>query len=300
MAIETRPTGVTVRDRNVAEQKGAPVLTSSARSRPVTPAAVEADTVQVWPHLVVIEFLGAIVFTIMLVLLGTLANAPLEPLANPDKTPNPSKAPWYFMNLQELLLHMNSALAGVIVPTIALVAIAAIPYIDKGGKGLGIWFYNERGRRIAAFTAVYSAAVIGALIAFGTLPIRDAFGSWVNVDTAKPANSGGLSGLTQLFAGIFGDTATAKGVLIEAVTGWIFPTLVMILFIAILVVLLKILFKGLNTAELTIGLFTGFFATYVVLTFVGQFMRGHGMQLYPPGALPETDYGQILRMWGRG
>ena len=82
-------------------------------------------------------------------LLGTLVNAPLEPLANPDKTPNPSKAPWYFLNLQELLLHMNPALAGVIVPTVALVAIAAIPYVDKGTKGLGVWFYNERGPRIA-------------------------------------------------------------------------------------------------------------------------------------------------------
>ena len=51
-------------------------------------------------------------------------------------------------------------------------------------------------------------------------------------------------------------------------------------------------------AELIIGLFTAFFATYVVLTFVGQFMRGHGMHLFPPGMLPETDYGMLLRTLG--
>jgi len=295
MATDTRAGGVSVRERNVAEQKGAPVLTSSARSRPVTPAAVEADTVQVWPHLVVIEFLGAVVFTIMLVLLGTLANAPLEPLANPDKTPNPSKAPWYFMNLQELLLHMNSALAGVIVPTLALVALAAIPYIDKGTKGLGVWFYNERGPRIAIFAAIYSAVVEAILIAFGALfPLRDVFGNAVTYDPTAPEKNGMLSGLTDLLSGIFGDPATTKGVLVEAVVNWIIPTLIMIFFMILFVILLRRLFRGLNTAELTIGLFSAFFATFVVLTFVGQFMRGHGMNLYPPGMLPETDYGLLL------
>ena len=112
----------------------------------MSPAAVEADTVQVWPHLVVIEFLGAVVFTIMLVLLGTLANAPLEPLANPDKTPNPSKAPWYFMNLQELLLHMNPALAGVIVPTLALVASPPSPMLTRARRGWGSGSTTSAGR----------------------------------------------------------------------------------------------------------------------------------------------------------
>src|SRR5438477_9281380 len=148
------------RDANATMQKGARVLTPPPRTRPTTPADQEADTVQVWPHLVVIEFLGAVIITINLVLLGTLINGPLETLANPDCTPNPSKAPWYFLNLQELLLHMNPALAGVIVPTAALVALAAIPYFDKGTQGLGIWFYNARGARIAGFSLVFASAVI--------------------------------------------------------------------------------------------------------------------------------------------
>src|SRR5438477_914365 len=133
------------RDANATMQKGARVLTPPPRTRPTTPADQEADTVQVWPHLVVIEFLGAVIITINLVLLGTLINGPLAELANPDRTPNPSKAPWYFLNLQELLLHMDPALAGVIVPTVALVLIAIIPYVDRGSRGLGVWFYSARG-----------------------------------------------------------------------------------------------------------------------------------------------------------
>src|SRR5436190_23285462 len=91
---------------NVTVQKGTRVLTPPPRTRPTTPAEQEAGTVQVWPHLVVIEFLGAMIITINMVLLATLFNGPFRDLANPDKTPNPSKAPWYFLNLQELLLHM--------------------------------------------------------------------------------------------------------------------------------------------------------------------------------------------------
>src|SRR5438477_6194769 len=86
--------------------------------------------VMVWPQLVSIELVAILVFTAMLLVLGTVVNAPLDLLANPDRTPNPSKAPWYFLNLQELLLHMHPTLAGVLVPGGALVLLAAIPYID--------------------------------------------------------------------------------------------------------------------------------------------------------------------------
>jgi len=142
----------TTPEANVTVQKGTRVLTPPSRSRPVTPGEQEAGTVQVWPHLVVIEFLGALVITINMVLLSTLFNGPFLALANPDKTPNPSKAPWYFLNLQELLLHMNPALAGVIVPTVALLLVAIIPYVDRDTDGLGIWWYSARGPKIAIFT----------------------------------------------------------------------------------------------------------------------------------------------------
>src|SRR5436853_1334039 len=153
------------RDANATMQKGARVLTPPARTRPTTPAEQEADTVQVWPHLVVIEFLAAIIFTINLVLLSTLVNGPLDQLANPDQTPNPSKAPWYFLNLQELLLHMHPTLAGVIVPGGALALLAAIPYIDNTPQGTGRWFTTPAGKSIAIFSMIY-AAVLDTLMIF--------------------------------------------------------------------------------------------------------------------------------------
>src|SRR5437870_4748236 len=153
------------REASSRVERGAKVLTPPPRStRPTTPAEQEGDTVQVWPHLIVIEFLASVIFTINLVLLGTLVNGPLDQLANADCTPNPSKAPWYFLNLQELLLHMNPALAGVIIPTIALGLIAVIPYVDRGSKGLGVWFYSARGPRIIIFTSVYTTLITFALV----------------------------------------------------------------------------------------------------------------------------------------
>jgi hypothetical protein len=88
------------------------------------------------------------------------ANAPLLNKANANITPNPSKAPWYLMNLQELLLHMDPGLAGVTVPTVALIVLMAIPYIDRSNDGQGTWFGTVNSVRITAFTAVYSAFVI--------------------------------------------------------------------------------------------------------------------------------------------
>src|SRR3954447_7539699 len=91
----------------------------------------------VWPDLVFVEFIAAMVFLLALTALSIAINAPLLDRANPAVTPNPSKAPWYFLNLQELLLHMDPALAGVIVPTIALIALGAIPYYDQSTEGQG-------------------------------------------------------------------------------------------------------------------------------------------------------------------
>src|SRR5689334_6095700 len=96
--------------------------------------------------------------------MSSLVNAPLINRANADVTPNPSKAPWYFLNLQELLLHMDPGLAGVVVPTIALVAIAAIPYFDRSPLGVGILGTSAKGRKIALFTAVFTTIVLIAMI----------------------------------------------------------------------------------------------------------------------------------------
>ncbi|MDQ5824979.1 MAG: menaquinol-cytochrome C reductase [Chloroflexota bacterium] len=289
--MATTGDNLTTREQNVTVQKGSKVLTPPARTRPTTPADQEVDTVQVWPHLVVIEFLGAIIITINLVLLSTLFNGPLEQLANPDKTPNPSKAPWYFLNLQELLLHMNPALAGVIVPTIALGLIAAIPYIDRTTRGLGVWWYSDRGPKIVIFTTIYSTVVSAVLIAVDEIvKLRTLFNGLF-------APSGALGGITT-FAGGFmsganveAQNASAQGVLVETVAGWLIPIFVLTFFPLLLVLLLKRIFRGIDLSEVIIGLFTGFVVVYWVLTIVGTAMRGPGMEFFPPWALPPPSEG---------
>src|SRR5688500_19540134 len=109
----------------------------------------------VWPSLVVVEAVCATVFLLLLIVVSALFNAPLTAQANPNQTPNPSKAPWYFLNLQELLLHMDAGLAGVIVPTLALGAIAAIPYFDRSPLGVGFLGTLAMGRKIAGVTSVF-------------------------------------------------------------------------------------------------------------------------------------------------
>jgi hypothetical protein len=284
---------LTTSEPNVTIQKGSRVLTPPARERPTTPAEQEADTVQVWPHLVVIEFLAAVILTINIVLISTLFNSPLLGLANPDQTPNPSKAPWYFLNLQELLLHMNPALAGVIVPTIALGLIAIIPYVDRSSKGLGVWFYSARGPRIAIFTTIYTIVVCAALISLDKFfPLKANFTTWLQIgDPAKGTASGFASFLTEFVSGFFsGATATSEALtfLIELIVAWLIPSFFFAFFPVLLVILLKRIFKGIDLSEVILALFTGFIVVYYTLTFVGTFMRGPGMDLYPPWALPPT------------
>lgn len=124
------------------------------------------EEVFVWPDLVFIEFIAAVLFTFAFIVLSTLINAPLLNQANPNLTPNPAKAPWYFLNLQELLLHMHPALAGVVVPTVALLLLAVIPYIDRSNEGQGIWFGTNKSVRISIFSAIYAVIINWALVLF--------------------------------------------------------------------------------------------------------------------------------------
>src|SRR3954463_11598253 len=130
------------------------------------PTDLAEDEVMVWPSLVVVEAVSAVVFLLLLTVFSIFVSAPLTEQANPNKTPNPSKAPWYFLNLQELLLHMNAGLAGVIVPTVDLVEIAAIPYFDRNPLGVGILGTSSKGRKIIAFTTVFTVVVEVVMIYF--------------------------------------------------------------------------------------------------------------------------------------
>jgi len=89
------------------------------------------DKVNVWPHLLAAEFLSLLVMMAFVLVFSTFVHAPFRELANPSLTPNPSKAPWYFLGLQELLRYFHPMVAGVTIPGLGLFALMALPYADK-------------------------------------------------------------------------------------------------------------------------------------------------------------------------
>ena len=89
------------------------------------------DKVHTWPHLLAVEFVASLACTAFLFVFSWVVNAPLLQAANFNQTPNPSKAPWYFLGLQELLTMFHPMIAGVTLPTIGLIALMFSPYLDK-------------------------------------------------------------------------------------------------------------------------------------------------------------------------
>lgn len=89
------------------------------------------DKVNVWPHLLAIEFVALLVVLGLLIVFSVFQDAPLLELANPNAQPNPSKAPWYFLGLQELLSYFDPQIAGVLIPGLGLAGLAMVPYIDR-------------------------------------------------------------------------------------------------------------------------------------------------------------------------
>ncbi|MBL0350028.1 MAG: cytochrome bc complex cytochrome b subunit [Elusimicrobia bacterium] len=122
---------------------------------------------EVWPNLVVREYLGAILMLIFLVGWSVLQNAPLEELANPTVTPNPSKAPWYFLGLQELLVYFDPWLAGVKLPGVIALGLIAIPYLDPDPK-TGVGYYSIKERPFANTVFLFGVGLWFVLIAIGT------------------------------------------------------------------------------------------------------------------------------------
>ena len=104
-----------------------------------------------WPDLVYTELLCMIVLTIIMIIWSIGLRAPLEEAANPTSSPNPAKAPWYFLGLQEMLVYFDPWLAGVVLPTLIIVGLMAIPYIDTNPKGNGYYAFRERKWEIGVF-----------------------------------------------------------------------------------------------------------------------------------------------------
>ena len=104
-----------------------------------------------WPDLVYVELVSLIVCSIVLIVWSIVLKAPLEEPANPGAAPNPAKAPWYFLGLQELLVYFDPWMAGVVLPTLIIVGLMAIPYIDTNPRGNGYFSFRERKWEIVMF-----------------------------------------------------------------------------------------------------------------------------------------------------
>jgi hypothetical protein len=158
---------------------------NDARETPVE--ASMADKVQVWPYLVRVEFLTSIAVMVILTVWSIGIDAPLEEPANPALTPNPSKAPWYFLGLQELLVYFDPWIAGVVLPTIIIIGLIAIPYIDINQKGNGYYTVKDRPFALSMYTFGFLALWV-ILIVMGTFfrgPGWNLFTPWEHWDLHK-------------------------------------------------------------------------------------------------------------------
>lgn len=237
----------------------------------VQPGAKE-EMVYTWPYLVSIEAIMAVAMILALTLMSTFVNAPLLDLANPDHTQNPAKAPWYFLGLQELLLHMHPALAGVVVPTAALVLLAMIPYIDRDRRGSGIWFSTKKGVPIAIFAAIYTTVIEVFLV------VVDEFFKFPGMPEGSYRIGPSLTWLLSNTTGISSEYVSWFGEIL-------LPLVFMIAIPWVLVVLVQRRFKP-NTREIMIALYTFYLVSFIVLSLVGTAFRGESMHLVWPWQLP--------------
>jgi hypothetical protein len=150
-----------------------------------------------YPHVVVREAIAFLLLSIVVVLIALFWDAPLEQLANPLVTPNPAKAPWYFLGLQELLHYFPPVVAGVLIPLLVVIALVVVPYFNINVQGQSLWAARDRRRLwifvlsvfvILVFFAAYGAwtvlvptmLVAGLAIAgFFLPPGRESIGSFL-------------------------------------------------------------------------------------------------------------------------
>lgn len=125
-----------------------------------------ARELHVWPYLIRIEFLAAVIVTVILFVWSITLNAPLEEPANPNLTMNPSKAPWYFLGLQEMLVYFDPWIAGVVMPGLLIVGLMVFPYVDSNPLGNG--YYTWKQRRFAIGMFMFGFVMWIVLIMIGT------------------------------------------------------------------------------------------------------------------------------------
>jgi len=209
---------------------------------------LDSPMVDTRPNLVNREFTVALVLLAAILLLSSLLDAPLRERANPSFSPNPAKAPWYFMGLQELLIHFHPFFAVVVIPVTVLAAAIWLPYIETKDKNQGIWFLSPAGIRSAIFSLAAGALFTVIFI-----------------------------GLSELMP----DPELLLPAMPSLITTGLVPFLAMTFTIWIFLKFIRRRFS-LNRSEIIQSVIVLMITSYAILTLTGIFFRGEGMNLMWP------------------
>ena len=209
-------------------------------------------TIFSFPIVALLEGLLTLGVVLVLLLMSLSINAPLEEIANPNETTDPAKAPWYFMGLQEMLEHGHPTLMAVALPTLIVLFVIAIPYIDNSRLGAGRWFTSQRGKKITLYTALYAVIIMPVFIFLD--------------DVLSPRE-------------------LLRGIVPDFVTQVLFPALIIGAIVLIPLLVLR-RYKP-DTREMLLLLFTVLLVSAFVFTLAGFFFRGPGFELYLPWNMPD-------------
>ncbi len=216
--------------------------------RPDKDETSENEKVPTIPNLLLREIVVALVLIAAIMVISIFFNAPLEAKANPGLSPNPTKAPWYFAGIQELLLHFHPLFALFIIPVFILIALVSIPYLNYQTDTAGVWFASLKGR---------SMAVVAALVAIIFTPIVIVADEFVIDFTAW------VPGLP---------TIVSNGIL---------PVAFGLAGIVVFYWLVTKKFAATNNESIQ-SVFVLFIAAFIILTITGIWFRGKGMALMWP------------------
>jgi len=208
----------------------------------------KSERVTTIPHLVRRELVWAVVWFAALLLFSMLVPAPLEEIADPLHSPNPAKAPWYFLGLQELLLHFHPLIAGVVIPGLALGALFLLPFIDVNLSSVGIYFRSHRGRALSLMAAGSSLLLT---------PL------WIVADEFLIDWAGWLPTWPSLLS------------------NGLIPMALVLLFLVMLDEAVRRMFHT-DTEERILFIFVFLFVALAILTITGIYFRGTGMVLMWP------------------
>jgi len=201
------------------------------------------EMVDSMPHLFMREAAIALLAFAAVLLISMFYNAPLGELANPGLSPNPTKAPWYFMGIQEMLIHFHPVFALLVIPGLLLLGLLSIPYLKYESTAPGVWFHSVKGRKMA-----FAAAVFGIIATAGMV--------WLDDYLAAGYQAGP--------AGLIRNGLLPFSILLAVSAGFYWGV--------------QKIYKASNY-EVIQAMFTLIVTAFVVLTVIGVWFRGAGMQL---------------------